>query len=260
MLRALPLAPASVAHVRAVLVIALNDAVRLELLARNPAALARGPRRVPVVRPRLDAGQVRRLVAAAAGERLGALILVAAALGLRRGELLGLRWADVDLAAGTLRVAVQRQNETGRGSVERPPKANSGRTIPLPAVVAAALAGHRDRQRFERQQPRYADHGLVFARPDGLPLSPNIARRLLLRTLARANDGRPAGEQLPALTLHSLRRSAASVLLGLGVPLTVAMSILGHSRASTTLEIYAAALPGDVRAAAVALDAALSGG
>lgn len=253
-------APSTVAEIRAVLVVALNDAVRLELIDRNPAGLARGPKRSKRDRPRLTPAQVARLVAAAEAERLGPLLLLAGALGLRRGELLGLRWADVDLDAARLTVAVQRQREPGRGMVERPPKAGSARTIPLPAVVAESLRAHRDRQRWERQQLGYRDHGLVFQGRDGRPSTPETAYRLRERVLARANAEAAPADRLPALRLHDLRGSAASILLALGVPLPTVMLILGHRKAATTLEHYAAAYDADLVDAAARLDRALSMG
>lgn len=259
-IRGLGLAPSSAREVRNVLVNALNDAVRLEILPRNPAALARAPRQVRVDRPRFDAAQVRRLVLAAAGERLGAVLLLAGALGLRRGELLGLRWRDIDLDAGSLKVAVQRQRENGLGMVERPPKSNSGRTIPLPGMVVESLRAHRDRQRWERSQPGYRDYGLVFARPDGRPATTEMVDDLRRRVRDRANEGVPEAEQFPPFRLHDLRASAASVLLALGVPLPAVASILGHAHQATTLAYYTAALPDDVKEAAERMHAALSVG
>lgn len=258
-LRSLPLAASSAVGVRSILVIALNDAVRLELIPRNPATLARAPKRIKAKRPRLTVEQARRLIAVADGERLGRALLLAVCLGLRRGEMQGLRWSDIDWQRGTLAVEVQRSFQTGAGLVERAPKNNSGRVIQMPDVVADALQAQRDAQRWERQQHGYRDHDLVFCRVDGRPLASGALASMFARVFARHDaDAAPEGRIGP-IRPHDLRGSSASILLSLGVPLPTVMQILGHRKASTTLESYADSLPADREKAAELLNTALGG-
>jgi integrase len=251
-LAALPLKPTSAAVVRATLVVALNDAVRWELVSRNVASLARAPRRTHTERPAIDADGARRLLAAAAGDRLGAMVVVALALGLRRGELIGLRWRDVDLDVGRLTVAVQRQHEPGRGQVERPPKAGSAGVLTMPGLVSAALTAHRDRQRFEAQQLGWQDSGLVFTGVMGQPLT-NDAYSLVMR---RAIDaaGLPAG-----IRPHDCRHATMSLLLGSGVDLATAMRVTRHRSSKVALEVYGHATAASQHVAAERMDAALGG-
>lgn len=243
--------PGSLAAHRGILHTALRHAVTWGLIPRNPVSPTERPRAVPPPPPRvLDVDEARALLTATAGERLGAMVVVGLALGLRRGELLGLRWQDVDLAAGRLTVAEQRQHRTGRGMVASPPKARSGRTILLPAVVTAALAAHQRRQRGERLAAGTAwqDHDLVFCRPDGRPLPEGHLRTVLRRALTRAG--------LPWLPPHRLRHSAASLLAAQGVDGITIMSILGH-RSAAMLRLYSHSLESSRRAAAERMDAAL---
>lgn len=241
----------TVAQVRGVLHTALRQAAAWELIPRNPVAATERPRVEEPPPPRvLDREEARAFLAAAAGERLGALLVVGLVLGLRRGELLGLRWQDVDLAGGRLTVAEQRRHRTGRGMVPARPKANSGRTILLPAVVTTALADHQQRQAAERAAAGKAwqEHGLVFCSTLGTPLWGSQVYTVLRRTLTAAT--------LPHTTLHALRHSAASLLTALGVDSATIMQILGH-RQMSMLQRYSHSLESSRRSAAERLDAAL---
>lgn len=236
---------------RSVLVTALQDAVRDRLIDHNPASLARKLREPAKARTVLDAGQARALIAAARAERLGALFVVAACLGLRRGELIGLTWGDVDPDGATLRVARQRVRVNGLGMVERPPKSGSARVILLPAMVVDALREHRDRQRFERQQAGWSDAGLVFPSGTGRPLSDKALYAALRRVIAAAG--------VPSVTPHELRHGALSLLLALGVEFPVAVAIAGHRSPRMLSEVYGHPLKEGFERAAKALDEALGG-
>jgi integrase len=242
--------PGAGRRAHAVLRSALEDAVRLGLLPSNPARVVRVPPQSATPRPMLDTGEITRLLAAAAGERLGAFVVCAAMLGMRRGELLGLRWRDVDLAAGVLRIQVARRHETGGGMAETAPKANSRRELVLPVQVVDALRCHQCRQAAERAAAGrdWLEHGLVFANTRGRPHWPAYSSRLLTRCLVRAG--------LSHRRLHDLRHGAISLLLDLGAPITVVQQLAGHRSLATTAR-YAHALPGAGAAPARLLEAAV---
>jgi integrase len=243
--------PGAARKAKAILSSALTDAVRLGLLTSNPARLARGASGAPPTRPVLGAADVQRLIDATVDERLGALVVCAALLGLRRGELLGVRWRDVDLAAGTLQVAVQRRYEVGRGMVEVAPKADSRRELVLPVQVVEALRRHQCIQASERDRAGRAweEHGLVFANTLGRPHWTPYTSRLLTRTLVRAGLGHRR--------LHDLRHGIVSWLLAAGAPITVVQQVAGH-RSLTTTARYAHALPGAGASPARLVEAALA--
>jgi integrase len=229
--------PASAAKARMVLAGALADAQRLGLLITNPARLARPVPPTPNTLRVYTAAEVRRLLDVATGERLAAFIVCSAYLGTRRGELLGLRWRDVDLDGASLAITVQRQYEVGRGMVERPPKAGSRRSLVLPPAVVTALREHRARQDGERSRARRAwpTHDLVFTTHLGTPMWEATINVLLDRCQDRAG--------LPRVPLHSLRRGAISLLLAAGAPLPAVQQLAGHRSIATTAR-YVYAMPG----------------
>ena len=252
------LAPRTVHHVHTVLHTALEQAVRWGYLPRNVADVVTRPA-VPQREPRWPRGEVvRRLLAAAGGDRLQALWALAAYTGCRLGELCGLTWEDVDLTPGAAgRLHVRRILVDVRDSAPvygEPKTRRSRRAVPLSAEAVAALRAHRDRQRFERDQlgDDYGAYGLVFATHFGTPLQRKVVQPQFKRALARA--GLPA-----AIRFHDLRHTAATLMLAGGVDVPADAAILGHSQNSTTLNIYAHALPDALSAATDALARALRG-
>jgi integrase len=256
------LAPRTVAYLRVVLRRALNQALRWGLVARNAAALAEPPR-VPrhEITP-LTPEQARALLDVAKGERLEALYTVALALGMRRGEILGLRWQDVDFDARTLQVrqAIQRVagklTDSGAGGLRasEPKTERSRRKIAMPETIARALRMHRVRQLEERLAAGAAwqDTGLIFVSTLGTPLEPKALHRDFKRLLAKA--------ELPSsIRLHDLRHSAASLLLAQGVPLRTIMELLGHSSITLTADTYSHLMAPTMREAADKMDALLTG-
>jgi|tagenome__1003787_1003787.scaffolds.fasta_scaffold20920142_3 integrase len=165
--------PRLVQYVHATLRAALEHAVREELVARNVARLVKVPRPQPAEREALSVEDAKTLLKAAEGERLHALYVVVLLLGLRRSEVTGLRWRDVDLDSGTLTVR-QTLHRTSEGLKFLPPKTQrSRRTVPLPPAAADALNRHRDAQRAERvAHGGWPDAGLVFTTPRGTPVEP----------------------------------------------------------------------------------------
>lgn len=248
--------PRSAAHMRAVLRTALNVAMRWGILGRNVASLA-GPPHVPEreIRP-LSRSDARTILEAVRGDRLEALFTVGLALGLRQGEALGLRWADVDLEAGTLSVQRSLQRVDGGWLFLEPKTTRSRRTVPLPGPVTAALREHRARQLQERLSLGPAWQGetwgdLVFTDEAGGPLSGFHVSRRFKALLAVAG--------LPQMRYHDLRHGAASLMAAQGVPARVAMEILGHSQISTTMNVYVHVAPELGRDAADRIGAALWG-
>ena len=178
------LSPRSVAYIRSVLRIALNRAIKWNVVARNAAALTDPPRQVRVERVPLTPDQAHAFLSAAEGDRLEALYLVTAALGLRIGEGLGLRWQDVDPETGTFRIRQVVQRVDGKLIFKEPKTEKSGNTLTLPTVVVDALRRHRDRQAFEAAGPCWRDCGLVFTNVIGGPLEPSNVLKRFKRTLA----------------------------------------------------------------------------
>jgi integrase len=244
------LSAGSIRLVHSVLRRALNDAVRWDKLARNPASRADPP---AVPRTRVEswtARELRRFLAAVEHDRLAGLWRLAATTGMRRGELLGLTWRTLDLDGATLRVEQQLVPTKG-GCTFGPPKSRrSERTIALDAQTVEALRRHRDVQLLERDLagPAYQDQDLVFAYELGRPIGPSR----LSETFARRRKA--AG--IPVGSLHVLRHTAATIALTEGVPLHVVAGRLGDDP-KTVLGVYSHLLPHSDAEAAQVVAAAL---
>jgi integrase len=243
-LRAAGRAPKTIRNVHGVLSKALADAERWGLVGRNPARLADVP---AITRPKLrvwSPEQTRAFLAVVASDRLFAVWLLAATTGMRRGELLGLRWADIDLKAGAIHVAQARVRAGNQVVAGEPKTARGRRTIALDTATATALRQHRKRQAEERLQvgPGYAYSDLVFTMPNGSPIHPNRFS-LWFRKHAR-------GAGLPPIRLHDMRHSYATAGLAAGVPPKVMSERLGHATVAFTLDTYTSALPAMDKSAA----------
>lgn len=251
------LSPKTVRNVHGVLHRALADAVRWGLLPHNPASRVQLPRyERPAIRT-WSAEQVARFVAHvdAHGDVDAALWRLLLVTGLRRGELLGLRWSDVDLVAGTVRVAQTRVMLRDGSHVTTTPKTRAGsRTVTVDAGTVTALAQLKNLHDDLAAQVGGLAHELVAVEPDG---NPAVGERLLRRFRAAA---RAAG--VPELRLHDGRHTAVTRQLEAGAPLHVVSHRVGHSQTSTTLNIYAHVLPDADRLAAdvfgAQLDAAVA--
>jgi integrase len=233
----------------------LNQAVREELVARNVARLVQpsAPDRTEI-RPWTE-GEARIFLAACRSHRLHALFVVALGLGLRRGELLGLRWIDVDFAAGQLQISQTLQHVRGHGVVYGPPKSRrSRRVLTMPAVVAESLRRHRDGQRAERiaAGDGWTESGLVFTTIGGRHIEPRNLNTTFARLVAAAGV-RP-------IRLHDLRHTCATLLLSRGVSPRMVMDILGHSQIAVTMNTYGHVIPAMQHEAAGQMDAALGKG
>ena len=245
------LSPATIRGVRAVLRAALGDAMRWGLVGRNAAALAYGPR---VRRPELkvfSTVQAQTFLEAIKGERLEAFFCTAIATGLRLGELLGLRWSDVDLGAGTLAVRQALQRVGKHLRFVEPKSKQSRRRVSVPVFAVRALKAHRDQQADERRlaASKWIETGLVFTSSLGTALDERNVRRTFKNVLRTAN--------LPDLRLHDLRHTTATLLLSQGVHPRIVMETLGHSQVSLTLDTYSHVLPSLQAEAAKRIDDAI---
>ncbi|QSB15167.1 site-specific integrase [Natronosporangium hydrolyticum] len=232
---------------------ALEDAVREEMIPRNVAKLVRAPRPIKTEREPLNVSEIRTLLGAVKEHRLYALFVVVAVLGMRRSEILGLRWEDVDLAAGVLRIQRGLQRVDG-ALVTLPTKTRrSARVVPLPGFVVRALRDHQASQEVERKAlgPRWPDLGFVFTTPIGTPIDPRNCTRMVQTAVQRAG--------LPLVRLHDFRHGCVSVLLALGVPPRTVMEIVGHSTLEMTMNVYAHVTLDDKREALDQLGELLDG-
>jgi integrase len=259
----LELAPASIRKQVQVLRQALERAVEWDLLQRNPAAKLRAPQilRPERVRALTDA-EKRRLLTATTGSSIYGIVLLALATGMRRGELLALRWSDVDLTNGS--IAVRRsvsETKTGVGAV--PPKSGRSRVIRIPASIVVYLRHCKAAQNEQRLflAETWTDEGLIFPRPTGGLRRPSEVSRAFNRICAEPIPPAKGYRQRARIGLdarfHDLRHTHATDLLRAGVPVKVISERLGHSSVSTTLDVYAHVLPDMQEAAAAAADAIL---
>ncbi|MBI2862918.1 MAG: site-specific integrase [Chloroflexi bacterium] len=244
----------TVQYLRAIIHRSLDQALRWGLIARNPADLVDPPRpRTQEIKP-LTLEQTARLLETAKPGRFYALYVLAITTGLRQGELLGLKWADLDIATATLYVRQQLGRTKAEGLKLGEPKTAKGRrSVALPVVALNALREHRRAQLEERllAGSEWKDSDLVFVNHFGGPLErQNILRRSFVPLLEKAG--------LPRIRFHDLRHSAATLLLSQGVSAKVIQERLGHSQISVTMDVYAYVLPNLQREAADKLDALLS--
>jgi integrase len=246
------LSPTTVRHLHTVIRRALADAVRWGLVTRNVADIVTAPRRARTeIRP-LSLDQARAVLAAAEEDRLGALCVVALTSGMREGELLGLRWRDVDLGAGVVAVRSTLYRADGGLHLGEPKTARSRRSVHLTGEAVAALRRHRERQVAERLRlgPAWEDNDLVFASEVGRPVErQNMLRRSFHPLLRRAG--------VPRVRFHDLRHSTATLLLGMGVHPKIVSEILGHATVAITLDTYSHVTPAMHRGAAEAMSSLL---
>jgi integrase len=249
--RARDLAPSTLRDLRAVTASLLQYAVDLDLIPRTPARGVRTGRVDPPEVPVLAAADLRHLLAAFDDVDAGAALATCLRLGLRVGEVRGLRWRDVDFASGTIYVrhGIRIEGRTVRFMTLK--TATARRSLPISDALAITLRTHRAAQNETRLQQGAAwrDHELVFDRGNGLP----ITRQRLVIDLTDAC--RAAG--VPRLRPHDLRRLCATWLAITGAPVGVAMRLLGHANSRTTIEVYQRVSETMLREAVSELDHAL---
>jgi integrase len=245
------LAPKTVRNTHMVLRRALADAERLGLIVRNPAASARPPASVHTEQSTWTAAELNTFLVSVSNHRLFASFVLSATTGLRRGELLGLRWRDLDLAAGRLKVRHTITTVDGR-PIESTTKTNkSRRLVALDAVTVAVLERHAEDQEAERLSAGSAwrETGLVFTEADGAALNPDLYSKLFTRLVGQAN--------VPSIRLHDLRHTHATLALEAGVHPKIVSDRLGHATVGITLDLYSHVSPSLDEAAAETIAALL---
>ncbi len=267
MLAAKKKTPSRIAAIRRVLRSALSQAESDGLVDSNAAKKVEPPKgsgAATVSKRVYDSDEVARILAAAKDHRLGAMVVAALGTGLRRGELLGWKWTDIDLDGRIARIErqVQRRrherDEDKRvvrrhGIGVKPPKsAKSIREVPLPAFVVDALREHEKTQKAERLKagPLWVDTGHVFTTKHGALIDPRNALRSFYEIVDEA--------KVPRKTMHGTRHTTASQLAALNVPRTVTRDLMGHTDSRTTDRYYTHTAREQLRGAADALDRARS--
>lgn len=211
-----------------------NDATRLGIIEHNPIARALTPKVKPK-RLKIEESQVESLLPALESEalRFRVLICLTIGTGMRLGEVTGLEWKHVDLERGFLRVDQSAQYIAGQGIIIKDPKSTSSeRNIALPAEVISLLREYKEKQKNYSKKRRQADW--VFRHPDGRHMQPHLVSSWFSRFVKRKN--------LPHMRFHDLRHLSATLSLLAGISPTNVAARLGHSKVSTTMNIYTHAL------------------
>jgi integrase len=223
---------------------ALDQAVQNQVVQRNAAEAAHPPRQEKQERRCLSSEETMRLIEAAKGERLYAAIVLALSTGLRRGELLALKWEDVDFENKLLYVRrnlVTIRNQEGRTktrNVEQSPKTKtSNRILPLSDELIDLLKEHQRKQEEDKTTfgEGYQDNGFVFCTTKGTPISPRNFSRFVARIAEKAG--------LKGVSPHTLRHTFATRLAELGVYPTVVQKLLGHATVDVSMEVYSHVFP-----------------
>ncbi len=247
------LSSATVHKLHVVLHKALKQAVRWELAPRNVADDVDAPKvHKEEVHP-LTNEQARKLLDVAQGDRLEALYVVAVQSGLRQGELLALRWEDVDLEAHTVQVRRTLTRNGGKLAVGPTKTAKGRRTVRLTRDATEALQSHLAQQLVEidKAGDNWQENGLVFCTGKGTLINPtNLRRRSFAPLLQRVG--------LPPMTFHQLRHTAATILLLKNVNPKVVSEMLGHATIAITLDTYSHVLPNMQHSAVAAMEEAFS--
>jgi integrase len=246
------LSPRTVGHAHRVLHRALQSAVEIETLPRNVAGVVRAPNVEPQEVSILSAQEIGGALSKLQGHPLYPIVALALATGMRRGDLLGLHWEDVDLDASTVRIE-RALEETGAALRLKAPKTKNGRrTISLPPSAVEVLRAHRLKQlemRVALGQGKPEPGALVFSTIRGTPISPDNLSRDWRRAVAALD--------LPSVTFHALRHSHASALIASGLDVLTVSRRLGHGSPVVTLNTYAHLFAKTDEKAAAAIEATL---
>ncbi len=249
-----PLSARTVKHAHFVLHRALERAVEGELIARNVAHGVRAPKVETTEIAILKADQIAAVLAALVDHPLYPIVVLALTSGARRGELLALRWSDVDLTAGTIRIERSLEQTSAGLKFKRPKTRHGVRSITLPPVAVEALHVHRRKQlelRLALGQGKANPDTLVFSTIEGEPMLPNGLSRdwgKFVRT-----------HKLPIVTFHALRHTHASTLIASGLDALTISRRLGHGSPTITLGVYGHLFTNTDDKAAAIMQAALKG-
>lgn len=235
---------ATIKHAYHVLKGAMDKAVLAGIIPRSPCQgimLPKGEKKAAVV---YDEQQIKELIYWSKGTEMELVIDMELCLGLRRGELLGLQWSDIDWEDNKIHIVHNRVVVNGKSVMKEPKTANSVRTLDAPVQLMHKLKQHRVRC-MERQLAmgrEYTVTNFVIVHPDGKPIYPEYLTQMLTKLQNKAG--------LPHCRFHDLRHLCASIMLLQGVNVKVAQERLGHKDISTTLNIYSHVLPSSAREAA----------
>jgi len=245
--------PRLVKYLRTVLRVALNQALKWNLVARNVATLVDPPRYIqPEVVP-FSSDQVKDFIAAIRGDRLETLFLLMLTMGLRKGEALGLRWEDVHLDSNLICIQNSLQRIDKKLQLVELKTTRSRRSLSVPETIVSALRSHRVKQLEDKMLAgeRCKESRLVFATSLGTPLNPRNVLRSFHRLLSKA--------KIPQQGVHNLRHSCASLLLQQNVHARTIIEVLGHSRIGVTMDTYSHVMPQTMQAAAEVMNSVLAG-
>lgn len=232
------LSPRTVLHLHRVLHKALDQAIKWQMLSRNPTNAAIPPKPKTIEMAALDENQVASLLEAFEGSRLYIPVLIAVTTGMRRGEVLALKWQNIDLKNSRLFVRASLEQTKGNLRFKEPKTKKSKRTVILPAFTLETLRAHRKTQAETRLKlgKDYHDNDLVCPRADGSPWPPDSLSTLFAARIRKA--------PVPRVRFHDLRHTHATQLLKQGVHPKIVSERLGHSNISITLDTYSHVLPG----------------
>jgi len=248
------LAPRTVGHVHRLLHRVLGHAVKWEIIASNPVAAAEPPRVQRTEIEILSPDQIKVVLRTLRGRRLYGVALTGLATGMRRGEIVALRWGDVDLDAGKIRVE-RSLEQTNAGLAFKEPKTKAGRrTVSIPSSVVTELRDHwreQQKQRLALGMGKARTEDLVFPRWDGGPWPPDRLSSTWAKTVSTL--------KLPKVTFHALRHTHASQLIAAGLDVVTVSRRIGHSNPTVTLTVYAHLFGNTDERAATAVENALAG-
>ncbi len=243
----------TVRNLHGVLARAFRDGVRWGHLQRNPCDAADPPKGASPEMKVWSADELRAFSASVASHRWAGVWSLIATTGMRRGEVLGLRWSDVDLDGGAVTIRSTRIRYGTTITTSTPKTARGNRTIAIGPATAAALRAWKRKQNADRLLAggSWADRGgLIVTNVDGSPPNPEAFSNLFVDLAKRA--------ELPSIRLHDLRHSYATAALASGVPVKVVSQRVGHADVGVTLKVYAHVLPGDDEDAALRADSLLA--
>ena len=248
------LSPTTVHNLHGMFHRALRDALRMGLVQRNITEMLQPPRRNHVEMRPFSEEEAKRFLEAIAGDRFEALYVLAVTTGMRQGELLGLRWQDIDVEHTSLHVRLSVQEDGSKFVLAEPKTTYSRRKIALSKLGLEALRKHRERQAEERATLGAAWNqavDLVFPNTiGGIMIPDNLAQRSFPKLLEKGS--------LPDIRFHDLRHTAATLLIARGVNIKVVSEMLGHADISITLRVYAHVTPHMQQVAADVMDAVFS--
>ena len=239
-----PMAAATVKHAYHVLKGAMDKAVLAGIIHRSPCSgimLPKGQKKAAVI---FDEAQIKQLIQAAKGTEMEIVIYMELCLGLRRGELLGLRWCDIDWENNQIHIVQNRVVVNGKSVVKEPKTESSIRVLDAPDLLMKKLRIHRGKciENRMRLGLGYTVTDYIIVHQDGRPIYPEYLSQMLTKLLAKA--------ELPKCRFHDLRHLCASIMLLQGVNVKVAQERIGHKDINTTMNIYSHVLPSSAKDAA----------